>query len=322
MHEAVIHVVAAVVRDDSGRILLAQRAAGSHLAGLWEFPGGKREPGESPWQGLVRELDEEIGIIASTGRPLIAVPFDYPGKRILLDVWQVDAYSGTPWSREGQALQWVELDALDETIPMPAADRPVVAALRLPTQYMMTPDWPPERFAELREAIARCLRDGVRLIRARLPQWSLAAQWELVADLRPDIHAHSAIVIGTGDPAAIVEAGFDGVHLSAVTAAALDRRPIQRNRWLAVSCHDAHELEHAKKIDADFVTLSPVLATASHPDTSPLGWERFADLVRSAAMPVYALGGLDVSMLPAAIHSGAQGIAAIRGLWSSPPDSD
>lgn len=315
--EPVIHVVAAVVRDDAGRILLAQRAAGGHLAGLWEFPGGKREAGESPWQALVRELDEEIGIQASAGRPLIAAPFAYPGKRILLDVWQVDAYVGQPWSREGQALQWVELEALDNSIPMPAADRPAVAALRLPPRYLITPDWSPDRAVELREGILRSLGDGIRLIRLRVPQWPLQAQSELVASIRSDLDAHAALLLGSADIASAMDAGYDGVHLSARAAAAFDQRPIGRDQWLAVSCHSEQELQHASAIDADFVTLSPVLQTQTHPDASALGWATFNKLARGAAMPVYALGGMDESTLATAVANGAQGIAGIRGLWAT-----
>lgn len=313
-----IHVVAAVIRDDQGRVLLAQRATGSHLAGLWEFPGGKREAGETPWQALVRELDEELGITVTTARPLIAVPHSYPGKSILLDVWQVDAYTGMPWSREGQPLQWVELAALDDRIPMPAADRPVLAALRLPRHYLITPDWPPERAAALRDGLLRSLHDGIRLIRLRLPQWSQAAQRELAAEVLPAIHAHAAILLDSGDPAAAIDAGFDGVHLSAAAAASLDRRPIPRNRWLAVSCHDADELAHAARIEADFAILSPVAATTTHPSSAVLGWDRFRDLIAEVAMPVYALGGMSRADVTIARDAGGQGIAAITALW---PDS-
>jgi len=83
-----------------------------------------------------------------------------------------------------------------------------------------------------------------------------------------------------------------------------------------VSCHDAAELEHAGRIGADFVTLSPVAATPSHPAGAPLGWARFASLTRDAEVPVYALGGMGIADIPAARASGGQGIAAIRALWS------
>jgi 8-oxo-dGTP diphosphatase len=98
-------------------------------------------------------------------------------------------------------------------------------------------------------------------------------------------------------------------------AATLERRPLPAGRWVGVSCHDAAGLDHAARIGADFATLSPVLPTASHPQRAALGWERFAEVAASATLPVFALGGLDDEDLEAARMAGAQGIAAIRGLW-------
>ena len=122
-----IHVVAAVIRDPRGRILLARRTEGRDLAGMWEFPGGKVEPGEAPEAALVRELREELGIEATVMAPVICVPMDYPDKCLLLDVREVD-FSGQPRGLEGQALAWVPLHKLRE-YPMPPADVPVVAEL-------------------------------------------------------------------------------------------------------------------------------------------------------------------------------------------------
>jgi thiamine-phosphate pyrophosphorylase len=84
---------------------------------------------------------------------------------------------------------------------------------------------------------------------------------------------------------------------------------------LSAACHNREQLLHADRIGADLVTLSPVLPTASHPEATPLGWEGFAELVRAAQVPVYALGGMETQHLPRAKEAGAQGIAAIRGLW-------
>ena len=89
MNAGLVHVVAGIVRDEQGRVLLAQRPPGKHLAGLWEFPGGKREPEESPEHALRRELAEEIGIDTGAVEPLIAVPWHYPEKSVLLDVYEV-----------------------------------------------------------------------------------------------------------------------------------------------------------------------------------------------------------------------------------------
>src|SRR5690606_33955090 len=89
--DAWIHVMAAVIADATGRIPLARRTAGRDLAALWEFPGGKREPGETPEAALARELQEELGIVPEIGPAVISVPCRYPHKRLRLDVRRVDA---------------------------------------------------------------------------------------------------------------------------------------------------------------------------------------------------------------------------------------
>ena len=122
-----VHVVAGVLRDARGRILLARRTEGRELAGLWEFPGGKVEPGETPDDALVRELREELGVDATVGAPVACVPLEMPGRRLVLDVRDV-AFTGQPRGLEGQALAWVPLRKLAD-YPMPPADVPVVEAL-------------------------------------------------------------------------------------------------------------------------------------------------------------------------------------------------
>ncbi len=121
------HVVAGVLRDARGWVLLARRTEGRDLAGLWEFPGGKVEPGETPEDALARELREELGIEAVAGAAVACVEMDYPGKRLRLDVREA-AFSGSPRGLEGQALAWVPLHRLRD-YPMPPADVPVVDAL-------------------------------------------------------------------------------------------------------------------------------------------------------------------------------------------------
>jgi mutator protein MutT len=133
-----IHVVAAALIDATGRVLIAQRPAGKHLAGGWEFPGGKLEPGEERLAGLARELREELGVTTmGTPRPLIRVHHAYPSREVLLDMWVVKRYSGEPRGLDGQALRWCTQDELGAAELLPA-DRPIVAALRLPEQLMET----------------------------------------------------------------------------------------------------------------------------------------------------------------------------------------
>ncbi|MEO7205446.1 MAG: NUDIX domain-containing protein, partial [Steroidobacteraceae bacterium] len=126
------HVVAAAVIDAADRVLIAQRPRGKHLAGGWEFPGGKLEPGEDRRSGLARELREELGITLLVSlRPLIRVRHAYDYGEVLIDMWIVRQYSGEPRGLDGQALRWCTRDEL-ESVEMLAADGPIVAALRLP----------------------------------------------------------------------------------------------------------------------------------------------------------------------------------------------
>jgi mutator protein MutT len=129
--EKPIHVVAAVLIDARRRVLIAQRPAGKHMAGAWEFPGGKLEPGEAPTQGLARELGEELGITIDAPRPLMRLRHRYPTREVLLDVWVVRRFRGRPRGLDGQALRWCDRVALATAELLPA-DRPILAALRLP----------------------------------------------------------------------------------------------------------------------------------------------------------------------------------------------
>ena len=126
------HVVAGALFDASGRVLIAQRPAGKHMAGGWEFPGGKLNAGEDRLAGLTRELREELGIEVCAAHPLVAYEHRYAERCVLLDLWVVTRFSGEPQSLEGQPLQWASLDEL-ETIGLLEADRPMIAALRART---------------------------------------------------------------------------------------------------------------------------------------------------------------------------------------------
>lgn len=123
----VLEVVAAVVERD-GRYLVTQRSPGRHLAGLWEFPGGKRKPGENLEDALRRELVEELGVEARVGERLLIVPWSYPETRVVLHFFRCDIGDQPVLSREGQAIRWVTPDEL-ATLPLPPADAPLVGCL-------------------------------------------------------------------------------------------------------------------------------------------------------------------------------------------------
>lgn len=123
-----LHVMAGVLRRPDGQVLITERPAGKHLAGCWEFPGGKLDPGETPRDGLARELHEELGILLVAAEPLLALPWRYDNKHLLLDTWLVLAWQGTPQSLEKQALEWVmPMDLAPERLA--PADREILRHL-------------------------------------------------------------------------------------------------------------------------------------------------------------------------------------------------
>ena len=123
-----VHVAVGVILDGSGRVLLSRRAADSHQGGLWEFPGGKVEPGETLVVALARELQEELGIRVRRSSPLLEVRHDYGDKQVLLDVHVVWEFAGRAQGREGQPLAWVAGDELGQ-YSFPAANVPIVEAV-------------------------------------------------------------------------------------------------------------------------------------------------------------------------------------------------
>jgi len=124
-------VTAVALIDPDGRVLLAQRPEGKSMAGLWEFPGGKVEPGETPGAALIRELDEELGIETweSCLAPLTFASHSYDDFHLLMPLFACRKWGGTPTSREGQSLAWVRANKLRE-FPMPPADVPLIPILR------------------------------------------------------------------------------------------------------------------------------------------------------------------------------------------------
>jgi 8-oxo-dGTP diphosphatase len=124
-----VHVVAGALFDSQQRVLIAQRPPGKHMAGGWEFPGGKVDADEQPFDGLVRELREELGVTVHAATPLIAYEHTYADRNILLDLWHVTDYVGKPHSREGQPIKWVSVDQLPDA-DLLEADRPMIGALQ------------------------------------------------------------------------------------------------------------------------------------------------------------------------------------------------
>jgi 8-oxo-dGTP diphosphatase len=169
--------------------------------------------------------------------------------------------------------------------------------------------------AQFSEKLNRALSHGIRLVQLRVPGWT-PAFYKRAAEVAMEMcHLHGARLMLNGAADLLKTVCAHGVHLPSRELVRHSVRPISESFWLAASCHSEEELQRAKRIGVNFVVLSPVCVTATHPLASPLGWERFKALAEGLGMPVYALGGLGIKDVQTAIHHGGQGVAAIRAFW-------
>lgn len=309
-----VHVAAAaIVNCEQQEVLIARRPSNVDHGGLWEFPGGKLAPYETGFEALRRELHEELGVEILRAQPLIRVHHEYSDKHILLDVWQIHEYVGEPFGREGQAVRWVPMEELSN-YPFPAANLPILRAVMLPTEYLISAEEQDDTV--FLGKLERALReDGVRLVQLRdksLTRDAYVARAEQALAL---CRKYQARLLLNAEPELLERVDADGIHLTSKRLASLERRPIDEGKWLAASTHDRAQLEQAARIGCDFVTLSPLRTTPSHPDVAPLGWHDFQQLVETAGMPVFALGGMTRYDANQARAVGAQGIASIRDFW-------
>jgi 8-oxo-dGTP diphosphatase len=305
-----IRVVAAVLRDRGGRVLVADRPAGKPMAGWWEFPGGKLEAGEEAQAALKRELKEELGIEVRAAYRLLRFSHRYPDKEVELDVWRVTAWSGEPKPHEGQRLAWHKPAGL-RSIQLLPADEPIIRALELPCLMLVTPE--PTDEGEFLRGLGRSLDAGVDWVQFRAP-WMEAARYARLAErVVAACRSAGARVSLHGDAALARRLGADGLHLSQKD---LDAHPGRDDGLcLGISCHTAGEIRHALELKPDYLVLGPVRETASHPGAPVLGWAAFKSSIALCPLPVYGIGGLGLKDLEGARGQGAHGIAAIRALW-------
>ncbi|MCM2971049.1 Nudix family hydrolase [Larsenimonas suaedae] len=312
-----VHVAAAAIYNDQGQVLLARRPSIADQGGLWEFPGGKLEVYETGLEALKRELKEELGIAVERAQPLIRVHYEYPDKFVLLDVWEVRGYTGSPYGREGQAVRWVDIDKLF-SYPFPPANVPIIRAVGLPHAYVITDETDDDEAFEAMLSHALQNRGGL-LVQLRAKSLEQSHFVERAQKALSLCRAHGARLILNGSAELLEHVDADGIHLTSDDLMAATERPVGPDKWLSASTHNNEQLSKAAQLDCDFVTLSPIRETPSHPGAVTIGWHDFQQMVEFAAMPVYALGGTTLDDIDRARAVGAQGVASIRSFL---PDQD
>jgi 8-oxo-dGTP diphosphatase len=307
---SVVQVAAAVI-ERRGEVLLAQRPPGKVYAGYWEFPGGKRERGETPREALDRELHEELGLRVREASPWLTQRFVYPHAHVELHFFRVRAFDGEPTGHDGQAFAWQDPHAIRVAPLLPANTR-VLAALTLPRVYGITSasDAGEDAFLPRME---RALAQGLRLVQIREKVWDAPRRRAFAARVVDLARQFGACVLVNADEAEARAIGAAGVHWTSQQLARASGRP--RDLIVAASCHTHADVMRATDLDLDFAVLGPVLATPTHPDATPLGYAGFASAVDGTGVPVFALGGLTTADLDTAIAHGAHGVAMRRHAW-------
>lgn len=312
MHKTV-HVAVAVIRDQNGKVFITRRPDHVHQGGLWEFPGGKVEPGESLLDALRREIKEENDILILDAEPLIKIPFRYSDKAVILDVWDVLRYSGNPHGKEGQLSQWVDSKTLRE-IAFPAANRAIVSAIQLPHAFLVTPE-PGNNKDLFLNNLEKTITDGLRWLYLRAKTLSTGEYNSLANQVCEICRKLDAIVMLDTDADFVKSQNVSGLHVTAKQLMYLNERPVSENQWFSASCHSRDEVEQANYLGADFILIGSVSRTSSHVGSNPIGWDEFSRLANIATMPVFAIGGMTEQDLRQSRMMGGQGIAAIRSLW-------
>ncbi|HER34581.1 MAG: thiamine phosphate synthase [Halothiobacillaceae bacterium] len=319
-------IVLGLLREFDGRVWTEVRPEGKHLAGTRAFPGGKRRSGETLRVALERELAEETGIRVRRARRLITLDWDYPDRHLRLIGFEVTDWEGHPHPVEGQTLVAEPLDRAtrgDWLAAMPPANRGMVNALLLPRCLAITPPigvagtgaWQVEvesRLNALPAPMLVNLRPGPALEAGEV-SWPRLARVAQAAGHWPVVNPPGERPWPEGlDPRV-------GLHLNHARLMSISAQKVRGaqlcGHLVTAAVHDRATLDRANELGADLVTVSPLRATATHPDVPGIGWAAFADLAESASMPVYALGGVSRADLPRIWRRGGFGVAGISAFW-------
>ena len=257
----------------------------------------------------MRELREELGIEVLEATPWITRVYAYTHATVRLHFFRVTRWAGEPQPLEDQDIRW-QVPGAPDVAPMLPANAPVLSALALPGVMVVSDAARLGIDAWVHRLEERVAGEKV-LVQLREKSFEHLKMQHLLSRVLARTEAAGSLVVVNSDCGRFPQAR--GIHLTSRALMAATARPDAT--LVGASCHDAAELEQAASLQVDYAVLGPVKATATHPDATPLGWERFAALVLDRPMPVYAIGGLTREDLVPARRHGAHGVALLRAAF-------
>ena len=301
-----IKAVVGVLYNDKQQILIAKRQAHQFMGGFWELPGGKIETGESDEAAIIRELHEELGVVVTDLSIHQTMIYQYPDRVVELSIYNINRYQGSPKGIESQTIAWVDIKNLSQYKLLPTM-KAFISSITLPDRYWITPSSNHQSKAWTRKFDEK-LKQGVQLIQLRS---KVDINSNFIAELYNKCKQNSTKLLLNIPNKTFNEPYCDGWHLTTNEMLEIKDRPCADNQLLGVSTHDLTEALQAQEMGADFVVISPVQATQTHPDTVPIGWEVSGEVVKKLNIPVYFLGGMSLNDLNKTLKLGAQGIAGV-----------
>ena len=330
----VVNVAVAVIHFNN-QYLLGFRHASQHQGNRYEFVGGKIEPDETPTQGLIREVHEEIGldIAQNTAVKMGVIRHDYADKTVALHVFKIQVsqsqFEGLQQDKgkEGQAVTWVhQSDLVANQYPLPDANARILEWLRLPNAIYITQSL--DRLVSVDEWVdfysQKLPHDAHCYLRPQTSDENATAMIDglltMRADITPIIQYATLACLLERLPERLDAWLKNGmVHLNHQQLMTLDFSSLSKNYRYFASCHDQHSLSRLNTLATSHTVmgcfLSPVKATPTHPETfqsGGMGWQAFGELAKLSDVPIFALGGVGQADLATAYEHGAMGIAGIR----------
>lgn len=307
-----LNVIAAVFTNTNGEFLLCQRPKGKVCAGFWEFPGGKIEEQESHFDALKREIAEELNLNVLSAHPWLVREFAYPHANVRLHFWKVKKFAGVlnKSNMEHDDFMWQSPFEALKVAPLLAANHDIIQSLKIPEIAFITRaeiDGEEKAFDSLKNALLQHPRALIQIRDKNLKNRREFAQ--KVAKMVANFPQSVLIINDDCELATNIRA--DGIHLSSKSLKMSKKRP--NFAFCGASVHCAEEFKKAIALGVDYVFLSPVFSTQSHPNAKTLGELGFAQMVKNTPIPVFALGGVQFSHLEKLQYLSAHGIALLRG---------